>query len=847
MAESAETFEIVGHGDDNGELTKEETDETNIKDVGNLLKAEVVVDERIFDYMKNSSKYGQNIKEIEFNFEVQSEFVKPDCLKLVGKDEKKLEEAREEAEKLVKHCAKKVHTESIPANEELFRQISEYADGIHNQDEGCMIRCSDSVIYLTGTDKETQRTKGVLEEMYGLETSNINKDQILPETEKVLDSSLSTPPTEKSEMEDEVNEELYGGELEEVCLMEGNGQLVVDADVWRYVEKSSFIASVNDIKKEMDVEFGSESALDDGSNRLRLSFRGNSEDQVGSAMVRIRGVILQCRSETKTLKVPCPDAAVFTKISKLAKAINKAPCYVAAADQTIHVTGNDADVAKCLERLSTYGLKYEEEKKKEEIQNIQYPVEAMVPPENGSRNGNLLEDTRPPTNYVGPQIVRSPSTGVVTRDLPVPIEEFLWLYLKKVHYSKLNELKDSFRATISTAPSSINGSLTMKVTAETEDMLECAQDAFCNMLQDLGGQIIVTMLDTQSQQELPPELMDLLQRQCAGEGTIIEVQAGGRICIIGPSKEAQQTQQRVVAFLQEMAKQVQNLSDNPEALANMQRLMGQGGGGIMGTGGLDTLGMGRGGDGLGRGSGLPMGAVGGGPGGNIYGARPGIRPGETTNFGDFGESKQGSRSGFEVTEDSSRKNKVTSSTTPTFDDTDDDDDMALNKMAHPSQMVKPTNPSSNSKQPKPSSSKDSLDSERSRRVRFSDDDAAKAENGENRCGDGCSVCQTERKKQSKSNCEHNFCVEHIQMYFGDGEPHCPICGNSENERKFAVSQPEDGKILINYDSSFRLPGFEDQSRGTIIVIYAFPSGCQKVILSVSYIHSTTNVLLLLLT
>jgi len=91
----------------------------------------------------------------------------------------------------------------------------------------------------------------------------------------------------------------------------------------------------------------------------------------------------------------------------------------------------------------------------------------------------------------------------------------------------------------------------------------------------------------------------------------------------------------------------------------------------------------------------------------------------------------------------------------------------------------------------------------------------------------CSACQ---HSADGSHCEHTFCVSCVQQYFPPGSTHplCPICGSTSDTALSSQSatQPKDGVMLVTYDNSFRLPGYETSSRGTIIITYCFPPGTQ---------------------
>lgn len=77
-------------------------------------------------------------------------------------------------------------------------------------------------------------------------------------------------------------------------------------------------------------------------------------------------------------------------------------------------------------------------------------------------------------------------------------------------------------------------------------------------------------------------------------------------------------------------------------------------------------------------------------------------------------------------------------------------------------------------------------------------------------------------------CPHAFCVSCVQSYFSHGETECPVCGVKDDVTGRTLTQPASGHMLTTFENSFKLPGFETTSRGTIIVTYSFPAGIQTV-------------------
>jgi len=91
----------------------------------------------------------------------------------------------------------------------------------------------------------------------------------------------------------------------------------------------------------------------------------------------------------------------------------------------------------------------------------------------------------------------------------------------------------------------------------------------------------------------------------------------------------------------------------------------------------------------------------------------------------------------------------------------------------------------------------------------------------------CSVCcsGTDEDQPRQDGCGHSYCLRCMEIYFDCKSLECPVCGSSEGT-KLVPTQPCDGRMIVTTDNSFKLPGFDKISRGTIIITYAFPFGIQ---------------------
>ncbi|CAF3424996.1 unnamed protein product [Rotaria sp. Silwood1] len=90
--------------------------------------------------------------------------------------------------------------------------------------------------------------------------------------------------------------------------------------------------------------------------------------------------------------------------------------------------------------------------------------------------------------------------------------------------------------------------------------------------------------------------------------------------------------------------------------------------------------------------------------------------------------------------------------------------------------------------------------------------------------DICPICLddcTEPKQLNK--CGHAFCSACIDQYFQTIKPQCPCCFTIYGEIR--GNQPENG-IMTHHVRKRRLPGFTNNSFGTIEITYYFPDGIQ---------------------
>lgn len=102
----------------------------------------------------------------------------------------------------------------------------------------------------------------------------------------------------------------------------------------------------------------------------------------------------------------------------------------------------------------------------------------------------------------------------------------------------------------------------------------------------------------------------------------------------------------------------------------------------------------------------------------------------------------------------------------------------------------------------------------------------------------CAICLDEVKHPEKLPCAHTFCSECINQHFKRSKPTCPTCGSVYG--KVVGTQPRNGIMDIKVDYSHRLPGYERES-GTIVITYTFSGGIQEVSTTLLYLYIYINI------
>lgn len=88
----------------------------------------------------------------------------------------------------------------------------------------------------------------------------------------------------------------------------------------------------------------------------------------------------------------------------------------------------------------------------------------------------------------------------------------------------------------------------------------------------------------------------------------------------------------------------------------------------------------------------------------------------------------------------------------------------------------------------------------------------------------CPIClDTCTEPKTLNRCGHIFCRQCIDYYFKTVKPQCPCCSTIYGEIR--GNQPLNGTMRIR-KTRHLLPGFENNSTGTLQIAYYFPDGIQ---------------------
>jgi deltex-like protein len=791
------------------------------------------VDEITWKYIQRMPVYAEAVKKVQSETQVSDIRFGLHKVEIRGNFHDAVMKAKVEIECIFNECMREVRTVVLPKlDPEIYSQVISFLEEIDTH--RCTLTLDLQKVILTGKARDIDQLLGLLEETFGVtgvmplssdveESSCPSKqsNEIADARDDNLKGSSSKQTSDKEPSvesslkladsclsPDEGDNELYGTEENEFIGLEDDA-LTVDEKIWCYMEKhpdySEFVKSSKE-KSNLSImrePVKSGSSKESSTNRLKLVFTGSDEAEVHASVHKTKSIVQQCLgADTKTLRVPCPELAVHQKIAKLLKAINRLPSYVAVEPEVIAITGNAVEIENCLEKLKTYGLVYEITQPQNECvpddddDDDHRPVqEAVDNTYTENRNQETTENSAP-----------LPEHFEHYRQLPVPIEEFLWLYIEHRRRQELIDLRKDYNLQIIADGADMPDFVSITLASDSIDMLDCGQDAIVSLIVQLRQQVVLGVMDTASPEDLPQELQGMLQQQCRDMESIV-VLKGSKICIIGPNEESMKCQQLVAAFLQNAVSDARNMGYD--------------------TSRMNSVGYGQGLEAADRsasvGNNLRQGYY-----GEDYNGTLGEENGDAEIRYAGGSDRHGTLKNVAETVPARASETGNHCREPC---TKADHEVPEKVVLTDTSTVRQQEPEGNSEDestinvlhPNPVCERRDGNSERVRSSNHSGGAYLKKENKDAEC----SICKGDYSSTSnrREMCRHHYCLSCVHLYFNERE--CPVCGTVDLSSKQKISQPDNGLMLTMYDNSFKLPGYENGSRGTIVVTYAFPPGIQS--------------------
>lgn len=770
----------------------------------------------IWKYLAKSKTFSDALNSIVSQHEIVCE-LDSDAVVLKGQTENRLILAKRQIEELIEECQVDARTFIIPHLEpDVHSKVMSFLEG---QDEITLnLYSKTNQICLTGQKKQIDDCLGVLQEIYGVtgalpflngETSGISGSVSVVNHHIGQDPDCTENLVNKvAETDDDVcihdqfDDKLYGTDASSFEIEDD--ALIMNEKIWLYIEKR-YCEDIKQIKEKLGLEGAMEtSALTEQcDHRVRITFSGPDEALICKSMLEMKSVIERCQgANIKTLEVPCLDVAVHQRITKLLKPINRLPSYVSMGPELISITGTKEEIDVCLEKLKTYGLQYEDHAAP--VESSPQPVNEIPVVDKATKDFDSDDDGMPQQyeHY---------------RQLPTPVEESVWFYIENRCRQQLNDLKKGYNLQIIPDQAGAPGLVNITLASHSTDMLDCGQDALIALIMQLRQQIVLGVMSTASLEDLPFELQGMLQQQFHNMDSLVVVK-GNKIITIGPNHEAMKSQQIVSAFMQNIVADARRMGYDTSKFDPA----------MMPTGGFRSDDLRTSGD-----------FIGFNPQENCMDAidqkdqhsSTSTRSAEALNGDHMGSDQRVQVSGSGHLKTCEEKPLLESKS----DKTVSVPDISSGSAGTQKDSNENSKKSFESNQPCVVSDNLSAHMEDSR------------PNGGNKVFNGtqcnaakanvhvCSSCYRDLSSSSSrdgQSCGHVYCVSCICQHFGEWK--CPVCDIENSTKNQIVSQPENGTMLVTYDNSFKLPGFENSSRGTMIITYAFPSGIQSVRFSLHF-------------
>lgn len=486
----------------------------------------------LWKYMEKNNNYADDVRRLKEDMHVEV-IESPDAPSIVrvesngsGDD---VAETMKAVNELVDRCRSSASTVRVPCNDnKIFAKAVKLLKTV-NKSQG-FVSAADNTIFVTGNAAEVADCIAKLEKLG-------------------VACNASPDVSSSSSRGDRRADDAAGGSTATDAADDstsGTNTLDVEVDLWRYMEKSTNYADeIRRIKESMHVEVVESSAdqQEASSTSTHLVFNGSDKD-VALAVKAAKAAVESCRQQTSTVRVPCRDSSILSKISKLLKTVNKGQGFVSVANDTVSVTGSKSQVTESLEKLKKLGLETESP--------------APTPSDNaagaadvsGGERSQPLDHSANAADLYGGGGFGGDYFGGFETSAEIPVDRRCWNFIEKRRQDKLLDLQNSLGVKVSSYPGQDNIAMVL-LEAESSDMLECSRDAFAALVNQLERTIVIAALETNVGGEIPRDMQKMLEPLAEGTDAILEF-AGSRLLMIGPQDGARDCQQRIVQALQQV-------------------------------------------------------------------------------------------------------------------------------------------------------------------------------------------------------------------------------------------------------------------------------------------------------
>ena len=524
------------------------------------------VDRYIWKYINKSVKYRRKLEAINKEFDTtvtDTDLESSECMKqlsVTGNGEC-MTAPRTALLELVDECRQTVSTYTVQGLDADTCSIVVDNSSMLDDPESALVDVDSAagIIRLTGTKDEITHARGLLE-ILGV------PDSVPSELPVQMAVPVDGEPPQslqlwKEQDGDQEEDNIYASQRDD-----SPATIVVDAKLWKYLQKSNgqWVAEITEVREKMGIVI-SESLTADGSVSLTLA---GIDDDIVESTERIRRLIDRCQDVVQTVDVVCPDSAVHAKVKKFLSHVNKSPAYVAVeSDERLTATGTSQELDECADKLARLGASLSRVSS-----NAEHPADSKGRTETAT-DDQPLPNTHDSLGAVGgsameqdleederfarqlqqeeeagrlgqfastrvPDAVNDGQEGRQCGEIPVPIEDVLWLFAEKRRAPQLQQLREAYMVKISTYPATQEGFLVIVIEAESALMLEYAQHELSQLLENLRASIVVQVLQAgdeegQGDRQLPPEVGQLFSQLAEGSDALIEVK-NNTIIMAGP-------------------------------------------------------------------------------------------------------------------------------------------------------------------------------------------------------------------------------------------------------------------------------------------------------------------------